>query len=356
MANIFGTEGDNDLDGTAGNDKIYGYGGADDLDGGDGNDVLYGGDGNDVLTGGEGDDQLSGGDGDDDMTGGAGNDTYYVDQVGDTVTELAGGGLDTVVTTINDYRIGDNIERLTLAESAGAINGRGNSLDNSLKGNSSNNHLTGYAGNDSLSGFGGDDVLNGGDGNDVMDGGDGVDLVTYKGGASGVTVDLAIDTRSQNTIGSGVDTLKNVENLEGTDFADTLLGNAGANQINGLGGGDFIRGRAGDDDLRGGAGGDTFRFEAAGAANGVDRIRGFETGTDTLEFHVSDGYDAGATLTITASGTAPVASGSGAQFIWVDQLDQLYYDADGDGAGAAVLLANFATTATISSSDIVILP
>ena len=301
MANIYGTTGNdtggNTLFGTGSADKIYGYGGDDTLDGGEGNDVLYGGAGNDNLYGGEGNDQLTGGEGDDLMSGGNGNDTYYVDSAGDIVIEGVGGGTDTVVSSLHTYQLKANFEVLRLSndkDSSGnylAVNGKGNGDNNTIIGNDGNNNLSGLGGNDSINGGLGDDIISGGDGNDILVGGDGTDLVSYKDATSGVTVSLAI-TSNQNTGGSGIDKISGFENLEGSQFSDTLTGDAGNNKISGLGGNDRIRGGAGDDDITGGADADTFVFESA-STNGFDRIRAFDqsdTVKDVLEFKASDGY------------------------------------------------------------------
>ncbi len=349
MAKDFGTSGDDITVGTSGSDMLYGGAGADSLNGGEGNDVLYGGIGDDTLFGGEGDDQMSGGEGADYMDGGNGNDTYYVDDTQDVVVESTGGGTDTVVSVLSGYTLRDNFERLTLG-GTGDIDGNGNALDNALKGNSGNNHLHGRAGNDSIYGYGGDDVIAGGSGNDVMNGGDGTDTITFRvdeTAGQGVAVDLSI-TRSQNT-GQGVDTIVGFENLEGTSSSDSLSGNAGANEINGAGGGDRIRGRGGDDDLTGGAGADFFRFDGPGAGNGVDRIRQFELGVDKLVFHTSDGYSGNAGLTF-----GPTAVGSGPQGIYDRQTGQLFYDADGDGAGAAILLAQFDRGLALTNAEFIV--
>ncbi len=53
---------------------------------------------------------------------------------------------------------GEHIEKLTLTGTS-AINGTGNSLDNSLTGNSAANVLDGGAGNDILRGNGGNDIF-----------------------------------------------------------------------------------------------------------------------------------------------------------------------------------------------------
>jgi len=85
----------------------------DDIVGSDANDLLSGGAGNDTLTGLAGDDLLNGGSGIDTLIGGTGNDTYVVDNAGDTVTELAGEGVDTVEARVS-YSLSDNVENITL--------------------------------------------------------------------------------------------------------------------------------------------------------------------------------------------------------------------------------------------------
>lgn len=80
------------------------------------------------------------------MAGGQGNDTYVVGQTGDSVTEAAGEGTDTVRSTIA-YTLGNNLENLELT-GAGNLSGTGNSLNNRIIGNSGNNRLIGNAGND----------------------------------------------------------------------------------------------------------------------------------------------------------------------------------------------------------------
>ncbi len=62
---IFGTSGAEEIDALGGNDKIYSGGGNDTVNGGSGDDVIWGEDGNDTLIGGAGNDTLVGGNGDD---------------------------------------------------------------------------------------------------------------------------------------------------------------------------------------------------------------------------------------------------------------------------------------------------
>jgi Ca2+-binding RTX toxin-like protein len=112
------------------------------------------------------------------IDGSGGNDTFLVSSQKVDIVESAGGGNDTVKSTVS-YSLGDNIETLILL-------GKGNT---SGQGNGSDNHITGNSGNNTLHGGAGLDFLNGGKGNDTLAGGadqdnfvfvkgDGVDTVT----------------------------------------------------------------------------------------------------------------------------------------------------------------------------------
>lgn len=165
--------------GGGGSDRLIGNTAANILIGNAGNDTLEGRDGADILLGGLGNDILDGGLGVDKMTGGAGDDRYVVDSWRDTVTELAGGGSDTVWSSIS-YSLGSNLENLRLTGDANL--GTGNSLANVIEGNDAINLLSGEAGNDSLFGAGGKDILLGGAGNDRLNGGGDFDILV--GGSS----------------------------------------------------------------------------------------------------------------------------------------------------------------------------
>ena len=90
----------------------------------------------------------------DTLIGGAGNDTYIVSNVGDVITELAGGGTNSVCTGLGSYTLDVNVENLTFI-GAGAFTGTGNA---------SANVITGGTGNDTLNGGAGADTLIGGSG------------------------------------------------------------------------------------------------------------------------------------------------------------------------------------------------
>jgi Ca2+-binding RTX toxin-like protein len=108
-----------------------------------------------ILVGNAAANVLNGGAGADQMRGGAGNDSYRVDNAGDTVVEASGKGSDTVLSSAS-FKLGDNVETLTLTGSA-AIDGTGNALANTINGNSAANAINGGAGIDTLTGGGGTD-------------------------------------------------------------------------------------------------------------------------------------------------------------------------------------------------------
>ncbi len=132
-----------------------------------------------LLEGGGGNDTINGGAGADRMIGGTGNDTFYVDHAGDVVVENAGGGNDTIISTV-DYTMPAYAETLTLDGTA--VHGVGNDLANTITGNALANLLEGGAGNDTLSGAGGADHLVGGSGNDTLTGGAGRDVFVFATG------------------------------------------------------------------------------------------------------------------------------------------------------------------------------
>lgn len=150
--------------------------------------------GNDQINGTYAADRLNGKAGADVMAGGDGDDFYYVDNVGDVVKELSGGGVDKVFASIA-YTLGSNVENLKLTGSSD-ISGTGNSLGNSITGNTGKNFLTGLSGNDRLYGLEGDDTLDGGTGNDRLFGGAGNDILTGGSGADRFVFNSALNSQS----------------------------------------------------------------------------------------------------------------------------------------------------------------
>jgi Ca2+-binding RTX toxin-like protein len=137
------------------------------------------------------------------MAGGAGNDGYVVDNVRDRVQEFAGGGTDTVRTSLGFTALGPNVENLSML--TGAVNAQGNVLNNTMIGNGVANFMNGFGGNDILHGLGGNDFLVGGDGidrlfggngNDTLRGGNGRDILTGGAGADKFQFFLASESPS----------------------------------------------------------------------------------------------------------------------------------------------------------------
>jgi Ca2+-binding RTX toxin-like protein len=223
--------GNDTVTGTAAGEFLAGYGGA---------DVLNGLAGNDTLDGGAGNDTLNGGIGADSMSGGSGSDAYYVDHIGDVVTEtdaaVLTGGNDLVSSSLGAYTLAANVE-LGRITNAGAANLTGNALNN---------------------------ILYAAAGNNVLDGGDGSDTVAYSYSTAGVIVDLSLNVQ-QATGGSGSDTVIDIENIVGSGYGDRLTGNSGDNVIVGGAGNDTLDGGLGIDTLAGGDGADIYYVRDAGA-------------------------------------------------------------------------------------------
>ena len=123
---------------TNGNDNLAGTGGNDSIDGLAGNDSILGAAGNDTLSGGAGADTLG---------GGAGNDLFFVTDAADVVIELAGGGADTIMTSVN-MTMPDQVEVLQIASGISGITITGGIGNDMLVGNALANNFNGGAGDD----------------------------------------------------------------------------------------------------------------------------------------------------------------------------------------------------------------
>lgn len=134
-------------------------------------------------------------------------------------------------------------------------------------------------GNDTLTGGNGDDRFDGGTGNDTISGGAGNDTASYTDATGAVSVNLTISGSQNVGGGAGSDTLISIENLEGSNFDDTLRGNAGDNLISGLAGKDKLDlSDGGNDTALGGDGNDTVLMGAAlTAADSIDGGVGIDT-------------------------------------------------------------------------------
>ncbi|THH34715.1 calcium-binding protein [Aliishimia ponticola] len=142
-----------------------------------------------------------------------------------------------------------------------------------VKGSSASDTLAAAASGSTLYGNDGNDMLVSRAGDDALYGGDGVDEVSYDGASGGVEVYL----NSEISRGAdGDDELYDIENVQGSDFDDRLVGTAEDNLLVGGTGNDIIKGKGGDDTFYGNAGDDTIR-----GAEGVDIMYGHRD-NDTL--------------------------------------------------------------------------
>ncbi|MHC2003110.1 calcium-binding protein [Methylobacterium sp. CM6241] len=196
-------------------------------------------------------------------------------------------------------------------------------------------------------------------GNDVIDGGSAYDEVRYDkdvnfGGTRGVIVDLAA---GKATDGFGAtDTLRSIEGVRGTQYADSLHGNDSNDRsfdsLIGLGGGDTLDGGGGNDAVRydrdasfGGAQGVTVDLAKGFATDGfgyrdtlisIEVVRGTQfadmlTGGNTASAAYEGFYGLG--------GNDTIAGGRG--------FDEIRYDRDVDNGGTRGVVVNLATgTAT----------
>ncbi len=210
---------------------------------------------NNILTGNSGNNTLNGGTGADTMSGGLGNDIFVVDNVGDVVTEALSSGTDTVQSSLT-YTLGLNLEHLTLT-GASAINGTGNTLNNTLTGNSGNN------------------ILSGGTGIDTMIGGLGNDTYIVDNAADVVTEALSSGTDLvQSSITYAL--AANVENL-------TLTGSSA---INGTGNtqNNILNGNSGNNTLTGGTGNDTYNLNRTSGTDSLVENDATAGNLDVLQF------------------------------------------------------------------------
>jgi Ca2+-binding RTX toxin-like protein len=109
-------------------------------------------------------------------------------------------------------------------------------------------------------------------GNDTITG-NGNTRIAFYNASAGVTVDLAAGTSFSTASGDaanvGTDTFTLVNAVRGSNFADTILGDANGNTLDGRAGDDRIDGRGGNDTLFGGTGADTFVYADGGGADTI---------------------------------------------------------------------------------------
>jgi Ca2+-binding RTX toxin-like protein len=269
-----------------------------------------------------------------------------VDSSGDTVSEAFETGVDLnlqtdTVNSLVSFILGENVENLTLVDPSGTldIHGAGNAADNIMVGTEGFNWLEGLDGNDQINGLGGNDVIFAGTGNDYIGGGSGHDTV-YAGQGD----DSLWGEDGDDVLMGG----KQDDVLQGLNGNDILLAGQNHDYLCGCDGNDFLDGARGADTLVGGIGIDTFAFTTALGANtdsgvtedNVDSVYDFTVGEDIIQLssaiftQLTQG-NIGTTFVKNATGVA----GAGQYLIYNTAAHTLSYDADANGAGAAVTFA-----------------
>lgn len=226
---------------------------------------------------------------------------------------------------------------------------------------------------DSLYGGRGNDVMSGGGGADHLDGGPGRDWATYLSAGSSVSAKLSTGGSLGDAAG---DIFVSVENIQGSEFDDTLVGNDSANELRGMRGNDSLSGSSGNDTLVGGEGRDTlvggggndsltggagdedvFVFRGSASLTSIDTITDMAAGFDEiwLQRSVFVGIGPlGAPLAEGRFASGPAAQDGSDRIIYDPGTGALFYDADGNGAGAAVQFAQLASGLALSASDFLV--
>jgi len=182
-----------------------------------------------TISGGEGRDNLTGFGGNDILDGGAHPDFGDIPLfVADAVSYL-----DTGATSVRvDLTLGRAEDGLggidTLIGIEDVIGTNGNDI---LLGDNGRNGFRGFGGNDFIDGMGNDPLRH--------------DFVSYFLDPAAVTVDLQAGAARDGF--GGTDTLRGIENVNGSVYSDTLRGDSGRNMLQGLNGDDVITGGDGID-------------------------------------------------------------------------------------------------------------
>jgi Ca2+-binding RTX toxin-like protein len=284
----------------------------------DANAVLQGGAGDDRLLGGKGDDVLMGGSGKNYLDGGGGTNTVsYLYATGSIAVNLsslnvgnnspviaptdasvvyldantAQGGYGVIDDTIKKVQNlqGSAYDDILVAGDAGqenVVNVKNNVLiDNGSYHYEGPSDITYRYTGSYIDGYYGNDLIYAGAGSDVLDGSQGVNYLSYSLSTAAVKVDLTPGTIQSGGYAEGDKIVaakdeyndnkgkfiikdnkyvnfSSFQNLEGSNFDDTLRGDDGDNIIRGGGGKDTIYANGGNDTLIGGAGADFLSGDA----------------------------------------------------------------------------------------------
>ena len=200
------------------------------------------------------------------MLAGIGNNNYDIASTGIIINEPYGNGIDTVSSSGN-AQLGVNIENLRLYGST-AVNGSGNSLNNTITGNSSANHIDGSTGADKMIGGKGDDeyVIDNSRDQIIEKAREGIDSVFS-------SISYILGSNLENLYLTGEDAVDGY----GNSLSNALIGNSNANNLRGGGGADTLTGLGGADVF-------TYTSFKDSLLGSFDRITDFEIGIDTIDY------------------------------------------------------------------------
>lgn len=318
--------GDDVVYGNGGNDLLVGHGGADYLDGGEGNDIfLIGGFGSGVQgTTSKADDGqkewIATGAKHDVIVGGDGIDTLRI-TTGIGANTKANG---TIV--LNN----DNFKSMEVVQVGGTV-GRLNVENTALQ--LLNDHYY-FNANGTVA-----------------------NLSNTLGNNGGTINNVVVDASGLTTNGLTFEGNANNQTFIGTSQADRFIGNGGNDTLTGGGGADtFVFGKVWTQVVTGAADEEQVYVNTAFNLTGKDTITDFLRGTDKLELHTDQfaSLTGGITNANIKVGAGAVAGDSNDYLIFDTTTKTLKYDADGNGAGAAVDIAVLTGVTTLTASDFVI--
>lgn len=147
------------------------------------------------------------------------------------------------------------------------------------------------------------------------------------------------------------------DTIRGNQAANLLRGEGGADRLEGAGGADVLIGGRGKDTLSGGGGNDTFVYQNLNQIGDViTDFRGDVGNDDRFQINAS-AFGGG----LVAGSLAPsqfqtradnVAQDANDRFIFRTTDRSLWFDADGNGAGAPVMVADLQANAIVTVADI----
>jgi Ca2+-binding RTX toxin-like protein len=254
---------------------------------------------------------------------------------GDTIIGWEGSGTASYAGSNAPVRIDLNVTTQSGGDAAGdqlenIHDVLGSAYGDSILGDTSGNTLQGGDGNDTFQGRLNNDRIDGGEGSDWLR------LDTYD--SAGTSVDLEDGTAEGTAFyfGNGeLDRLISIENVIGTDSADTMWGNSANNEFQGFGSADDLHGEGGKDTLRGGAGDDTLSGgDGSDALFGNDNNDELHGGADADKLDGGDGIDtatydgspSGVTVSLVSDQVGAGGDAQGDTLVRIEHLVGSMYD------------------------------